>query len=184
MTAAADLDDTKHRTDRVPGRYHSSQRALHWLVVVLVVFQFLTGGQMEAAFLLRDVQPLNLAGPVWVHGTIGLSILAAMLGRAGLRARYGAPPPPSDEPRPVQWLSRGTHYAFYVVLILMPIAGLVAVLSGNPTIAWAHGVTAYVLLALAALHVAGALWHAFKRDGVATRMLGRDPAEKDMARTD
>ncbi|MGR3542309.1 MAG: cytochrome b [Hasllibacter sp.] len=183
MTAAADPDH-KHRADHVPGRYHSSQRGLHWLVAILVVMQFLTGGQMEAAFALRDVQPLGIAGITWVHGTFGLSILVAMLGRAWLRARYGAPPPPETEPRPLQIVSRGTHFAFYALLIGMPIFGVLAVWTYSDTIATAHGWAGYALFFLALLHLAGALWHAFKRDGVATRMLGRDPAEKDMTALD
>lgn len=160
-----------------PAVYSSNQMIAHWMVAFLVLFQFLTGGGMEAAFKSRAQEGGSiLSGPAVVHGGLGLTILGLMLWRLTMRFRHGTPPPPETEPTPLQYLSRGTHYAFYAVLVAMPLAGLAAILTGNETIAGAHALASKLLIALAALHVAGAAWHIFKRDGVMHRMARRDPA--------
>ena len=165
---------------RPEGRYHSNQIAVHWLVVSLVVFQFLTGGAMAAAMEFGyDSNAIPLAGVIYVHGIIGLSILSAMLVRVFLRMRYGAPPPPETESSAIQKLSRSVHYAFYATLIAMPIAGLLAVLTLWEWLGTAHGLASWLLLALALLHVAGAAMHAFKRDGVVKRILSGQPVRID-----
>ena len=180
MTAAA--RDPAER----PGFYHPAQIVVHWTVVFLVLFQFLTGGGMEHAFdaAAEGEALLRLDGTAWVHGMIGTSILLAMLFRLWLRNRYEAPPPPEDEPSLVQYLSRGTHWAFYAFLIAMPIAGLLAVFTGSEILAGLHGLASKVLLLLIVLHFAGAMWHAFRRDGVVKRVLRQDPAGQYDSTTD
>ena len=113
-----------------------------------------------------------------------------MLFRLGWRIAHPAPP---LLPMPAwqAWLARTTHAALYAALILMPVAGyLGSVWSGYP-VKWfgitlpdwgtkspalkdamsaVHYVTSWVLLSLVALHVAGALRHAFRGEGVMSRM--------------
>ena len=88
-------------------------------------------------------------------------------------------------------LATTTHVALYAALIVMPLAGyLGSVWSGYPikcfgiTLpAWGsslpalkeamsvvHLATSWLLLALVGLHVAGAVHHALRADGIATRM--------------
>ena len=94
---------------------------------------------------------------------------------------------------PLRWLSRATHWAFYAILILLPVLGWTAasgygatpsilgliplpalIARDKPTaeaVGGVHGTLAWVLLAIIALHIAGALYHGLiKRDGVAQRM--------------
>lgn len=164
-------------TDR-PAVYSQSQMLAHWLIAFLVLFQFLSGGFMEAAFAvsLRGEGP-TVSGITFVHGGLGLAILGVMIWRLTMRRRHGTPPPPDTEPRPLQFVSRGVHYAFYVILIAMPLAGLAAVVTRSEAIADTHALASKLLLLLAALHVVGALWHLSKRDGVVHRMIRRDPPE-------
>ncbi|TDL81844.1 cytochrome b [Palleronia sediminis] len=153
--------------------YATRQIGLHWLVVVLVAFQFFTGGGMAAAFE-RGLSPdADGAGSAVVHGVIGTAILLAMIVRLVTRRSHGAPPPPRTEPSAIQVVSRGNHILFYVVLIAMPLAGMTALATGSETVAEAHAITARVLLVLIVAHIAGALWHAFKGDGVIRRMVPR-----------
>ena len=79
-----------------------------------------------------------------------------------------------NEPEVLQKISRGNHLAFYVVLIAMPIAGILAVLTGWGAIATIHAWTSKLLLLLIAAHLAGAIWHMFKEDGVVSRMFSRN----------
>ena len=168
------------------GFYHPAQIVAHWMVVFLVLFQFLTGGGMEHAFDAAEEGEalLRLDGTAWVHGMIGTSILLTMLYRLWLRSHYNVPPPPADEPTLVQYVSRGTHWAFYAFLIGMPIAGLLAVFTGSEILAGLHGLASKLLILLIILHFAGAMWHAFKRDGVVKRVLRQDPAGQYDVSTD
>lgn len=168
------------------GSYTEVAKGLHWLVAALVVIQFATklvppGAMSEDAL------------DAW-HIAIGPTILLAMLVRLAWRATHTPPPTPTDIPAPLQLLARATHWAFYALLIVMPVIGWVSAsafgarptllgLFGLPLLAakdkavaerWGdiHGVLAWVVLALIALHVAGAVYHAaIKKDGVLARML-------------
>ena len=160
------------------GFYHPAQIVAHWTIVFLLLFQFMTGGGMERAFDAAEEGEalLRLDGTAWVHGMIGTGILLVMLYRLWLRTHYHVPPPPSDEPQLIQYVSRGTHWAFYALLIGMPIFGLLAVFTGSGLLASLHGLASKLLFLLVILHFAGAMWHAFKRDGVVKRVLRQDPA--------
>ena len=159
-------------TGRTPDVYSGKQMLAHWMVVALVLFQFLQGGSMETAF---DDGAIN--GGAIIHGLSGTLILGVMLWRLWMRRDHGAPPPPETEPSWLQRISRGVHYAFYAILIGMPLAGMAAVLTGSELLGSLHKLTAWLLLALALLHAAGAAWHGFvKRDGVVRRMLRDDPS--------
>jgi cytochrome b561 len=102
---------------------------------------------------------------------------------------------PSTLPRWQRRLAHINHVTLYAALFLMPVAGyLGSVLSGFPVkylgitlAAWGtkdpalkdlmssvHYVTSWILAAAVLLHIAGALQHAIKRDGLVARMgLGR-----------
>ncbi|KAF0676891.1 cytochrome b [Profundibacterium mesophilum] len=155
----------------VPYPYHNAQMAMHWLVVTLVAVQYLTGPAMQMTFDKGLYSYDTNGGTAIVHALIGSSILIAMIARLVLRRRHAVPPPPDTEPEMIQKISRGTHYAFYVILIGMPLAGMLAVLTGSQLIAAVHGWTSLLLLLLIAAHFAGAMWHLFKRDGVVNRMV-------------
>ncbi len=160
-----------------PTVYSTNQMIAHWLVAFLIVFQFLSSGGMVGAFDASVEEGASiLSGPAIVHGGIGLAIFGVMIWRLTLRLRHGTPPPPETEATVVQYLSRGVHYAFYITLLAMPLAGLSALLSGSEAIATAHALASKLLIALAVLHIAGALWHLTKGDGVVHRMIRRDPA--------
>jgi cytochrome b561 len=56
-------------------------------------------------------------------------------------------------------------------MILMPVSGSVAWFGGVEAAAQGHNILKIALLALIALHVAGALWHQFVlKDGLIARM--------------
>ncbi len=176
MADTATIADQSAPIARPAGRYHSDQVSAHWIIVFIVLFQFATGNAMERAMnLAYAVDVLPAAGVIYVHGILGASILAVMLWRVTLRMKYGAPPPPENEPRPLQIVSRGVHYAFYAILIAMPLAGIAAVFTLSETIGVLHGLTSKLLILLALAHVAGALYHAFKRDGIIKRVLSGQP---------
>ena len=158
-------------------RYHTSQLVAHWTVVFLVLFQLAFNDEMQRGFHLGvELGALPQVGGIYTHGIIGSTILLTMLWRVVLRVRHGAPPPPDDLPRWLQIVSRANHYLFYGVLIAMPLLGLAALITLQEWLGDLHGALAIVLVLAILLHVAGAMFHLFKRDGVVRRMARQDPA--------
>jgi cytochrome b561 len=166
--------------------YDAVAKTFHWTVVLLLVVQVLTK-LIPTAWVGEDA--LN----AW-HVSVGPSILAVMVLRLLWRLTHRPPPPPADLPPALRLLSRATHWAFYGLLIILPLFGwaaasgygvtpylfgvvpLPALIAADKARAEAlgqvHGALALLLIATIALHVAGALFHLLvKRDGVAQRML-------------
>lgn len=171
-------------------RYTPVAMALHWLVAALL------GGQIVVALILPLIFPAADDAGAFVpwHFAIGSTILILMLIRLAWRFTHPAPPPPADLPSPLQLLARLTHGLMYAILILLPILGwtaanaygssvyllgfipLPSLVAQNDALAKAvgalHELVAYALLAVIALHIAGALYHRLvKRDQVLARML-------------
>ena len=168
-------------------RYTRTAVALHWLIAALFIGQFAWGWLMQE---IPKSPPGLRADAFNVHKSIGLCVLGLMMFRLGWRIAH---PPPALPALPA-WqahLARATHVALYVALLVQPLSGyLGSVWSGYPVKwfgitlpAWGarspelkdamsnvHLVTSFVLLALVLLHVAGALNHALRRDGIVSRM--------------
>lgn len=174
------------RRDPMP-HYTTTAVVLHWLIAALVVGQFAWGWLMQE---IPKSPPGLRADAFNLHKSIGLCVLALMLVRLGWRLAHRPPPLPSM-PAWQARLAKATHVALYAALIVMPIAGyLGSAWSGYPVRwfgitlpAWAgseptlkeamratHYAASWVLLALFALHVAGAAYHARRGDGVMARM--------------
>jgi cytochrome b561 len=156
-----------------PASYSKRQIALHWIVFVLVAFQFAIGNQMTHLFrAAHGGNPTN-ANPLWapVHIGVGVLILVAMLARLALRRLDGVPTPPKQHPA-LEWLAGAVHAGLYVDLIGAPIVGFIAYV-WLPELAGLHRfMTRPILVALVALHLAGALWHwLVVRDDVMTRIV-------------
>ncbi len=161
-------------------RYSNTAVTIHWITVALVLFQIWLG----LSFI--DMAPGAERGELFTwHKTIGALILLATIGR--LTYRLVNPPPafPTDLPKWERVAAVWNHRLFYVLLIGLPIGGLIAVsgrakgpttelLGGIPLpvipgvseqmgeiAGGAHGLLAFVLIALVVLHAAAALKHQF-----------------------
>ena len=168
-------------------RYTRVAVALHWLIAAVVVAQVAWGWLMQQV---PKAPPGLRADAFNVHKSVGLCLFALMLVRLGWRLAH-APPPLPPLPRWQAAAARITHVGLYAALLAMPVAGyLGSVFSGYP-VKWfgltlpgwypkapllkqwmsdVHLFTSVVLVALIALHVAGALQHALRGDGVLARM--------------
>jgi len=171
--------------------YTVTAKMLHWLVVLLLIAQFLFAWIMPD--IRRDTPVTTL---ISLHFTFGIVILAVAVVRLAWRAMQGEPAPEAGLP-PWQVLSSNVvHWLLYALLFIVPLLGwmdasrrgMPVVLAGfdlpkllatrAPGWGWTgdvHGLLAnYAMLALVALHVAAALYHHFMlRDGVLKRMLPR-----------
>ncbi len=164
-------------------------RGLHWMTALFVLAALPLGlwiARMDVTF--AAIKYFS------IHKTLGFTVLVLTVLR--LIWHWISPPPPPI-PSEVTWqdrLAKLTHRAFYVVLIAMPIAGWVAssatgintVVYGAlrlPNIApnsvsWEvigfaiHKGLGWLLMALLALHIAGALVRSLvKQDGTLGRMI-------------
>ena len=156
-------------------RYSGKQIGLHWVIVALVVVQWLTNDAMGDFWdEVEDGEASGLPGdPVaLLHMGSGASILVLMLIRLFVRWRYGAPGLPADMPPILKLAAHANHYAFYGLLILMPLGGAAAVFLGIEFAAEIHAALVPVLFVLIAAHLAGVIYHtAIRRDGLVWRML-------------
>jgi cytochrome b561 len=173
--------------DAATPRYTTTAIVVHWVMAGVVFGQFAFGWLMQQ---IPKSPPGMRADAFNFHKSIGLCLLALVLFRLGWRLAHRPPPLPAMP----AWQARAAkanHIALYVALIVMPLAGyLGSVWSGYPVKwfgvtlpAWGsnipalkslmssvHLATSFVLLSLVALHVAGALQHALRGDGVLARM--------------
>lgn len=171
-----------------PSRYTSAAIALHWILALLLLFQVGLGGGLE--HLPKGVA--QFAGYQF-HKSVGITILLLSLLRLGVRLVRPRPAPVPDGK--VQMLAaRAVHILLYAIMIGGPITGWVIVSTAKVrlqtmlfgVVPWPdlpvgkalhepaefiHGLLGPMTLALALLHVAGALYHHFKREDVIGRML-------------
>lgn len=152
--------------------YSRGQIGLHWLVVALLVPQYILHDAVKQAFRAmlngEAVTPSALLG-LHIYG--GIAILVLMLWRLGLRARRGAPLPPAAGSPALELLAKAVHGLLYLVLILLPLTGLVAWFGEARLAGELHELLKVPMLGLIGLHVVAALYHQFVlRDGLMRRM--------------
>ncbi|NDW03309.1 cytochrome b [Jiella pacifica] len=138
--------------------------ALHWTIVVLIVVQFIDHEWMVDLWrATRRAAPIDATTEAWgwVHIVAGSLILIATLARLLDRYAHGRPPYPAEEPTWASWLARITHGLIYAILILMPIAGLIAWFGMIGEAGEIHEFLWTPLLVLIGLHVIGALAQQF-----------------------
>jgi cytochrome b561 len=169
--------------------YTSTAKGLHWIIVVLVLSQFVVSALMP------DIGPRAEPGTlVNLHFSLGLTILGLMALRLVHRLSHPVPLESPDAPEWERRVAKATHFVFYFVLLVGPFLGWASASSHRlpvsffglftlpplaaPRTRWAntagdiHTVAMWTLLAIIALHAAAALYHHFVRhDGVLRRML-------------
>ena len=171
--------------------YTGTAKALHWLIVLLLIAQFIFAWTMP--HIGRNTPVTTL---ISLHFTFGIIILAVAIVRLAWRLTHREPPPEDGLP-PWQNLSAHiVHWLLYALLFVIPILGWInASWRGMPIVmfglelpqlittraagwGWTgdvHGLMSnYLMLALVGLHVVAALYHHYVlHDGVLKRMLPR-----------
>lgn len=161
--------------------YYRLQIGLHWMVAALVLFQLVFGESMTAAVdAIADGVQASSADQTLAsaHYWVGLAILALIILRLGLRATLGVPPVEPAAPAWMTLAARVTHVAFYCLLFVTPVTGLIAYYA-LPWIGDVHALAKPAFIVLIGVHAAAALFHHFVlKDGTLRRMLapGASPA--------
>jgi cytochrome b561 len=163
-------------------RFSPLQRVLHWLMAVCILAMLFIGVGMVST-----VRPDYLT-LVSIHKPLGVIILILGLIRLAVRIVRGAPPLPADMPEPMKLAAILSHYAFYALMIGLPLIGygmlsaadypvvvfglhlpsLLPHSNSLHSLLWnAHRFLALCFFALIVVHLAAALFHALiRRDGV------------------
>ncbi|MBB5417261.1 cytochrome b561 [Paraburkholderia atlantica] len=166
----------------IHARFSPLQRALHWIMAVCVLAMLFIGVGMVST-----VRPDYLT-LVSIHKPLGIVILILGLIRLAVRIVRGAPPLPADMPEPMKLAAHLSHYAFYALMIALPLIGygmlsaadfpvnvfgvhlpsLLPHSNSLHSLLWnAHRFLALCFFALIVVHLAAALVHALiRRDGV------------------
>ena len=155
-----------------PAGYSRPQIALHWIVAVLILWQYLFNEPMAKAWdaIGNGQEPaVNLL--VLTHVLAGAAILITAFWRLAIIRQRGVPVMIGDNVL-LNGAARATHLGLYALMILMPISGALAWFGGLGAAAGAHNVLKVALLALVVLHVVGALYHRlWLKDAVMERMI-------------
>ncbi len=170
-----------------PWRYSLVARALHWVVALLIVSTTALGWRM----MFIEKEP---GAGEWfdLHRSIGLTIFTLVALRLVWRLANRPEPLPDDMPVWQARLATVTHWLMYVLMIVIPVIGYLGASHTKSGVAWfgrvtprwaepnhdlaeqlfdVHGTLVWVLVALVALHVAGALKHwLIDKDGTFQRM--------------
>lgn len=163
-------------------RFTPLQRGLHWVMALCILAMLFIGVGMVSTITRSHLTLVS------IHKPLGLAILALVLVRIAVRLRSGAPGLPADLPAPMRLAARLSHYAFYALMLAMPLLGwgmlsaaaypvtvlgftLPPILPQSDSLhslLWtAHRTLAFAFFALILLHLAAALFHALvRRDGV------------------
>lgn len=168
-------------------KYDGVAKWLHWLIALIVLVMLIAG------WTLGDLPDEELIEVIKIHSGLGTLVLLLMLARWGWRLTHQ---PPEPEPM-VNWqlkLSKVTHWAFYGLLVLQPVFGILqASYIDYPVKAFGiidysslaidnkgsyeifhelHEFTAALLIVLVTLHVLAAIYHHFMvKDNVMRRMI-------------
>jgi len=169
-------------------RYTRTAITLHWLLVILLLSQVMFGWYLEG------IERGTPARTIYVnlHKSTGICIGLVILFRLYWRVTHPAPPLPLEMPAWERLAAKWSHVLLYVCMLVMPLSGYVASNYSKYGVnffnaikfpPWGvddkaiygffnttHIVTSYIFLALIAIHVLAALRHAFRRDGIFSRM--------------
>lgn len=167
-------------------RYHPALIILHWLLAIAILGAIFYGGVLLGDVENSDPQKI---GMLKLHVVLGLLILAFTVVRLIVRVTTPKPAPLVTGKPLADKLAVGIHHLLYTLTVLVVAAGLALAFSTKLLrVLFAHAGTlpkdfddyaahgvhsalAYALLAVIALHVAGALQHQFLlKDRILSRM--------------
>ena len=149
--------------------YGATQIALHWLIAVGVLFNYVVSDAMGKALHQRlDGQDITVAIAPY-HVWAGVALMLLVLVRIAMRVTQGAP---ARDPGPLGLLSVAMHGILYMLIFLVPLSGGLAWFAGIEALGDVHSLMANVLVIVAGLHAAAGLYHGLVlKDGGMRRIL-------------
>ena len=146
----------------VPTHYNKFHILIHWLIVVIILLQMITGDKIALEFLALRNQAVNNDGNTsnsQIHLLGGLFIILLMAIRVFLRIRFGVPAPTNKANDPLKLLSTFVHLGIYLVLFAIPISGLLAFSTINVDVGIAHKILVNLLYLFVIIHLIGVAYN-------------------------
>lgn len=170
-------------------KYGIVAKTLHWVVALMIIAAWAVG--YYGTELMSEDSP-NIAMLFDLHKSVGMAILMLALVRLSWRL-YSAAPRLLPMPKLQALVAQTVHYSLYAFMFIQPISGwFMSSAAGYPPSLFGlftfpdiiaknsdsvglyrdiHNVSAYILLGLFILHVAGAWYHHLvAKDGTLRRM--------------
>ena len=174
-------------------KYPAGWRVLHW-VMALMVLTLIPIGLWMASRAEAEIWGMLTNTLYSVHKAIGFSVLLLMVLRIVVKIRLKGPPYPDELPRNLQVAAKSVHNLMYLLLVVTPLLGWAGVtaypaltllgdykLPPMPLVPqdeelagrlfYIHGWLAITLSVLIAGHIAAALRHLLRKDGIFSRMV-------------
>jgi len=168
-------------------RYDQIARLFHWLTAALMLLVIASGLTMVRLGPGADQNQL-----FDLHRAIGTTILATMVLRLIWRLTHPALPLPATISAPQRFAAEVVHWLLYGLILVQPLLGwlgsnafgapihvfglfdLPVLMAKDEALAkilfGAHAFTGYAIIAVVSLHIAAALYHLARGDGVMARM--------------
>ena len=146
----------------LPSQYNKFHVLIHWLVVLTILLQMISGDNIASEFLtLRNSPITNEASTSnsQIHILGGLLIFLLMAIRVFLRIKFGVPVPTKETNSLLKRLSAFVHLGIYLVLFAIPLTGLAAFLTLNVDLGIAHKVLINILYVFVIIHLIGVAYH-------------------------
>jgi cytochrome b561 len=163
-------------------RYSRGAMWFHWIIALLIIVNLFIG------YFHEDFGRAAGGSLMFWHKSSGILILFLSLGRLGWRLSHR---PPTFDPAMPKWevmSAKAGHWSFYALMIALPLSGWLMSSTGTrpipffglftvPALPVGHGhdahelweqshtIIGYAMLALLAMHIAGALKHVFEGHG-------------------
>ncbi|MDO8605855.1 MAG: cytochrome b [Phaeospirillum sp.] len=180
-------------TATAPERYDPVARALHWGMAAAIMAIWVVGHMIDA--LPKGAMRTEVVG---LHKSIGVVMLALVLGRLAWRVARPQPPLPNSMPMRERLTAQLGHITLYILMLAIPIDGILMSQSAGREVAVfglalptmvakndglreafkaGHGLLGWVLALVLAGHVVAVLrHHLILKDEILHRMLpGRSP---------
>jgi cytochrome b561 len=170
-------------------QYSKRMVIAHWLTLLLLVIAWQFGDSLAD---LTDESKATIAAYGW-HIFAGVTVLLLTVTRLFFRSKDGTPPPMGQAT--MDKVAKGVHHLLYTLLFVLPLSGLITVLTSDALKGLlagdasllpkehgykdvfaheVHEVLVNVLIAVAVLHILGAIKHQFiDKDGLMQRMMLR-----------
>ncbi len=165
-------------------QYSKRMVIVHWLTLALLIAAWYLGESVHDA---RHDEVATITD-YFIHALIGGSVLVLTLGRLIARKIDGVPPAIGNTP--MDKMAKGIHHLLYTLLVLLPLSGIMqvvtsdvgkALLSGDAALLpkkfdgviahQVHETLVTVLIVIVVVHLLGAIKHQFiMKDGLMDRM--------------
>lgn len=145
---------------------------LHWVVVALVLLQWLSADGIERALAVLEREE---APNAWDFLLSNLHLfgggLLFLLTIWRLHMRYTTNSPEAIGSQFLQRLAAATHWGLLIVLLALPISGALSYYQWAPVAGQWHEWAGWLLFSLILLHLLGGVWHSLQGQAIWHRMV-------------